>query len=754
DTVRATQSAGWTHVEWDFEDADWNECDPDNVNSILFFIQPGESGTGSFRIDNISLEPDPDIYSTARNLLVDDFNSDFDTNKLGGDSGVWPNDEDVITAVECESADNEQRVHGRTGKSLQIRYGIKRQEKYIGYWSSLSSKNISNYNSITLWAMGTASGQTFLLGIKDINGTEVKIDISDYYPGGLDKDSWKKILIPLSAFGGINFTSIDNYSITIPEYLRGTFYIDDVVLHRQTVSSMLLNFDSGSISGTNLYSGNQGNLGNGTFAVDSAQRYSGGYSGKLYSGTSGLVDDFDDAGDPNEYGGSNSTWSVAPATVTLSYDNTEYYGSSGYSLKTDFDVPSQIAGFSINWGVRDMSNYEKVRFAVKASSPGVKFDIGLKDSADREPKVLMSSYVPAGIGTSWQEVSIDISDFIAENPAFDKSALKAFTVGFSTVIGGPVESSLYIDDIQFGGYDGGWVTLNNADISNDNALIFYVKGAIGAEHFQVRLQDSDSDNSTSVTVPVTTEWVRQELALSQFSGVDFSNIYAIHLGVFSQDQTIYIDEVQIGDTVEPSAPVDFRINGEIFSVSSELSIHNILTAEAASQTTDSTIEGVRFEYSPDGSLWYTIAIDYDTADNYYQCGWNATALVGQSGYRLRAAAQDLYGNSSPGSQVSDFIVGDADTIIYPNPFYPDAGTGKAHFKNIPTGCVLKVYTVSGESVIVLNDDGLLSDDVEADGLISWDGTNNAGSHVASGIYLYLVVKDGDRVESGKFVIIR
>ncbi|MCB4791535.1 MAG: multicopper oxidase domain-containing protein [Elusimicrobia bacterium] len=67
--------------------------------------------------------------------------------------------------------------------------------------------------------------------------------------------------------------------------------------------------------------------------------------------------------------------------------------------------------------------------------------------------------------------------------------------------------------------------------------------------------------------------------------------------------------------------------------------------------------------------------------------------------------------------------------VYPNPFDPNITD--VTIGNLTSAADIRIYTITGELVRRL-------DYNSADGLVTWDGTNDSGSKVASGIYLALI----------------
>lgn len=66
--------------------------------------------------------------------------------------------------------------------------------------------------------------------------------------------------------------------------------------------------------------------------------------------------------------------------------------------------------------------------------------------------------------------------------------------------------------------------------------------------------------------------------------------------------------------------------------------------------------------------------------------------------------------------------------VYPNPFVPSKGHTRVTFRNIPEGSTVRIYTMSGELVREI--------DRVVNTFAYWDGKNNSGENVKSGIYLF------------------
>jgi len=85
--------------------------------------------------------------------------------------------------------------------------------------------------------------------------------------------------------------------------------------------------------------------------------------------------------------------------------------------------------------------------------------------------------------------------------------------------------------------------------------------------------------------------------------------------------------------------------------------------------------------------------------------------------------------------------------VFPNPWRSDRHGGlPITFNGAPPNARLKIYTLSMHWVKTVQ--GVTTD-------ITWDRTNDAGQHVASGYYLYIVETDDDRqTVHGMFAIIK
>ncbi|MGQ9705415.1 MAG: M20/M25/M40 family metallo-hydrolase [bacterium] len=95
----------------------------------------------------------------------------------------------------------------------------------------------------------------------------------------------------------------------------------------------------------------------------------------------------------------------------------------------------------------------------------------------------------------------------------------------------------------------------------------------------------------------------------------------------------------------------------------------------------------------------------------------------------------------------DIPIDTKNLIVYPNPFKPSISDHRyIVFENIPIGCRVKIYSISGDFITSVNS----GETARA----IWDGNNDMGEPCVSGIYLYIVDLNGKILSYGKLAIIR
>jgi len=145
----------------------------------------------------------------------------------------------------------------------------------------------------------------------------------------------------------------------------------------------------------------------------------------------------------------------------------------------------------------------------------------------------------------------------------------------------------------------------------------------------------------------------------------------------------------------------------------------------------------------DGSIDapYILNDYYETAPNTYQRGYVTFAISGLADgpHNIKVRAWDV--NDNTGTGTVDFIVVDGQVMDiaqlgnYPNPF-----SNSTHFvfeHNHPfeqLDVQIEIYNISGALVKNIKDDITTTDSRTVD--ITWDGTDNGGNRLASGVYVY------------------
>jgi len=87
-------------------------------------------------------------------------------------------------------------------------------------------------------------------------------------------------------------------------------------------------------------------------------------------------------------------------------------------------------------------------------------------------------------------------------------------------------------------------------------------------------------------------------------------------------------------------------------------------------------------------------------------------------------------------------------IVYPNPFKPQDGHTGVIFDGLTENVKIRIFTVAGR--LAKDWEGSTAPDYQWE----WDGTNNSGDNVASGLYIYVITADGKEKARGKIAVIR
>ena len=83
--------------------------------------------------------------------------------------------------------------------------------------------------------------------------------------------------------------------------------------------------------------------------------------------------------------------------------------------------------------------------------------------------------------------------------------------------------------------------------------------------------------------------------------------------------------------------------------------------------------------------------------------------------------------------------------LFPNPFFVGSGSKEMTFKRLPSGADVSIFNVAGQLV------RRIGSDPEADSIV-WNGLNESGNFVASGIYFYFATNGVDNL-AGSFAVV-
>ncbi|MDI6794668.1 MAG: gliding motility-associated C-terminal domain-containing protein [bacterium] len=126
----------------------------------------------------------------------------------------------------------------------------------------------------------------------------------------------------------------------------------------------------------------------------------------------------------------------------------------------------------------------------------------------------------------------------------------------------------------------------------------------------------------------------------------------------------------------------------------------------------------------DGAEWIELPTSVDTENNI------------ATGTTTHFSIFGLFGVQAPDL---------SDVVVYPNPFRPDKD-GTVKFLNLTENVKIRIYNVAGELVSARKD--------ITTGAAGWDGRNDHGRAVVSGIYIYLITDKNGGKKTGKVALIR
>jgi hypothetical protein len=83
---------------------------------------------------------------------------------------------------------------------------------------------------------------------------------------------------------------------------------------------------------------------------------------------------------------------------------------------------------------------------------------------------------------------------------------------------------------------------------------------------------------------------------------------------------------------------------------------------------------------------------------------------------------------------------------FPVPFRASQSGKAIHFINLPSQATIRIFNAAGELVRTLHE-------IDGDGQLDWDVTNESGTALASDVFFYAIESD-ESVKKGKLVVLR
>ena len=300
-------------------------------------------------------------------------------------------------------------------KAIKFEYQKKKSKGFCGSYIIING-DLSGIGTLTFLIRGAKGGEAFELGMHDMvsNRREDAVfcgSIYRYLPQGITTD-WQLVKVPLADFYGMDITKIFSLVFHYDEPGNGKFWIDEIRFSNYDLVSREM-------------------------AINKK-----GYF---------LLNDFDHS-DLNLLGRKTSTYKKLPSYCVGKRLEPSYFGGKGRSLQLSYKkANSGWCGFytllnQIDGEFYDLSKYHSVSFMVKGEKGGENFEIGMADKrwiliGDSLKAGKITKYLPGGVTTDWQKVTVPLKDF----GKLDLSQMGSFVINFHEKEKGIIT----IDDIKF-----------------------------------------------------------------------------------------------------------------------------------------------------------------------------------------------------------------------------------------------------------------------------------------------------------------
>jgi len=173
--------------------------------------------------------------------------------------------------------------------------------------------------------------------------------------------------------------------------------------------------------------------------------------------SSSILDNFNDGGVTNRWGGSTGAFTGNGGTCTILNDSSVPF-EGDFCLKLNYDVTAatSYSGYytqlqSTNFSTR---GYLGIRFYVKGAVGGEFFKIEIKNNGSNantnQASLYITDYLDGGVTTSWRPVNIPFHNFANIS---DWTSMKELVITFegdnARTNGSPDAGTIYIDKIEF-----------------------------------------------------------------------------------------------------------------------------------------------------------------------------------------------------------------------------------------------------------------------------------------------------------------
>jgi hypothetical protein len=177
-----------------------------------------------------------------------------------------------------------------------------------------------------------------------------------------------------------------------------------------------------------------------------------------------MLADFNAGSDTDNWTGPMGA--MPDTSITKTYDNTVFHGSTGSSLKLAYDLNAAGSGWNGYWlkltamdgthdVAKDISSYKYLSFWVKGAVGGtehMKIQIANKstNAARKSAFMYVNDYLDGGITNAWQEVKIPLDGFANLDGVTNAIELDfVFEASYATAAGFSKTGTVYIDDVKF-----------------------------------------------------------------------------------------------------------------------------------------------------------------------------------------------------------------------------------------------------------------------------------------------------------------